>query len=73
MLLGNCFGKSDRVRQSTVVDVLGYHISLVREGGALADDCERELVVSLGDERYRVAVPGLELKLASGVCTTATC
>ena len=45
----------------------------VREGGALADDCEGELVVSLGDECYRVAVPGLELKLASGVCTAATC
>lgn len=43
------------------------HFRLLEKSAILSDDCEGELVVSLGDECYCVAVPGLEGEGVSGV------
>jgi len=45
----------------------------LRKGAGLSDDGEGELVVFLGDECYCVAVSGLELEPASGMCAAAAC
>ena len=45
----------------------------LKKGSGLSDDAEGELVVSLGDECYCVAVSSLELERVSGMCAAGAC
>ncbi len=45
----------------------------MKNGAVLSDDAEGELVVSLGDECYCVAVSGLELERVSGMGAAEAC
>ena len=54
-------------------EISGRDDSLVGEGAVLTNDCEGELVIPLGDQRYCVAVSGLEGKGVSSVCAAAAC
>ena len=45
----------------------------LKKGSGLSDDAEGELVVSLSDECYCIAVSSLELERVSGMCAAEAC
>jgi hypothetical protein len=57
------------VTKHSVVGRNGSLFGFLEKSAVLSDDCEGELVVSLGDDCYCVAVSGLEGELASSMRT----